>query len=96
MAKWLKDEYQVTVVARQELYIAGLVNSFVITPEGLFGTLVNRIDPEIIMSIPPAQEMPLDPFMRIMGAGWATAIFYAFMPILAIWFALKYFWVYYE
>ncbi|MDP1715415.1 MAG: glycosyltransferase [Anaerolineales bacterium] len=39
MARWLKDEYQVTVVARQELRIAGLANSFVIAPEGLFGTL---------------------------------------------------------
>jgi len=44
MANWLKDEYQVTIVARQELHVAGLKNSFVIKPEGLFGTLAKGIN----------------------------------------------------
>jgi glycosyltransferase involved in cell wall biosynthesis len=39
MIHWLKDRYNVTVVARQEAHIDGVANSFVIKPTGLYGTL---------------------------------------------------------
>ena len=42
MIHWLKDKYQVTVAARQVAHIEGVVNSFVIKPTGLYGTLANE------------------------------------------------------
>ncbi|HUH97513.1 MAG TPA: hypothetical protein VLZ89_09160 [Anaerolineales bacterium] len=40
MIRWLKDTYRVTVVGRRAVQLEGVVDSFVIIPSGLFGSLI--------------------------------------------------------